>query len=363
MMNDKPVNDRNSSAFLCGLLGAGAALEGKKLETGILFALASTFLEELQMEIERQRREAFMRELVSGLFSSTSAAPKQIGDNTGVVVEAGTLSAHNAKIIAEVDSRWREIIIHPSVVLLLGKRGSGKSALGYRLLELFRYGLTPYVLGVPTEGRKLLPDWIGTAQGLDEIPVKSIVLVDEAYLLYHARESLAAHSRQMSRILNLSRQRGQTIIFVTQEARQIDRNISSSANVVVFKDLGMLQLEYDRPELSRIANNAKQAFARVAGDRRKWSYVYSPECDFMDLLENTLPSFWSGGLSRIFGAGAEPSHLQLPKPLTVEQRIQKAKELHQKGLSYGTIAKTLNVTKGTAFNYVKDYPYKTKSSF
>jgi hypothetical protein len=146
-------------------------------------------------------------------------------------------------------------------------------------------------VGSPTEGRKLLPDWIRTVQGLDDIPVKSIALVDEAYLRYHSKESLSPASREMSRILNLSRQRDQTFIFVTQEARQVDKNIASSANVVVFKDLGMLQLEFDRPELNRIANQAKQAFTGVSGDMRRWSYIYSPDAAFMDLLENSLPSF------------------------------------------------------------------------
>jgi hypothetical protein len=80
----------------------------------------------------------------------------------------------------------------------------------------------------------------------------------------------------------------------------------------------------------------------------------------MDLLDNSLPSFWDSRLSRIFAAGAEPSPLQLPKPVTVEQRIQKAKELHQQGISYGKIAMIFNVAKGTVFNYIKGYPYKPK---
>ena len=64
------------------------------------------------------------------------------------------------------DARWRQVIVHPSVVLILGKRGSGKSALAYRLLELHRYKLIPYVVGVPAGARRLLPDWIGIAPSL-----------------------------------------------------------------------------------------------------------------------------------------------------------------------------------------------------
>ncbi len=298
-----------------------------------------------QAEQERQRR---IREILASLSPIVPTALPAPEPKPNMFIEQPM----------ELDAPWRQKITHPSIVLILGKRGSGKSALGYRLLELFRYGLATYVLGVPKGAQGFLPDWIGIAQNLEDIPPKSIVLVDEAYLRYHSRESLAAKSKEMSRILNLSRQREQTIIFVSQEARQIDRNIASSASVVVFKDLGMLQLEFDRPELNKIGTQAKQAFDSLKGDKRKWSYVYSPDADFMGLLENSLPTFWSSRLSHAFAGGAQSSATRTPKKMTLEERIKRARELHQSGLSLGQIARTLGVTKGTVFNYVKGYPYK-----
>jgi hypothetical protein len=263
-----------------------------------------------------------------------------------------------AAIGPEMDSQWQEVIWHPSIVLILGKRGSGKSALGYRLLEIFKYGLTPYVVGVPTEARQLLPEWVGIAQTLEDVPAKSIVLVDEAYLLYHSRDSQSQASKDMSRFLNLSRQREQTLIFIAQESRQIDRNVASSANVVTFKKLGMLQVEFERAELSKIATEAKALFAGLKDDRRNWSYVYSPDTNFMGLLKNSLPTFWSRKLSHVFAAGGEASVAKSPKGPTLEERVQKAWELRRDGLSFGQIARALGVTKGTAYNYVKGYPYK-----
>jgi len=49
-------------------------------------------------------------------------------------------SSMKTKICLEPDSIWLKRIIHPSIVLILGKRGSGKSALAYYLLEINRYG-------------------------------------------------------------------------------------------------------------------------------------------------------------------------------------------------------------------------------
>ena len=58
--------------------------------------------------------------------------------------------------VSEPDAKWRDIISPPASVLILGKRGSGKSALAYRLLELFRYRLAPYVVGVTSQARRFL---------------------------------------------------------------------------------------------------------------------------------------------------------------------------------------------------------------
>jgi len=253
---------------------------------------------------------------------------------------------------------WQKIIPLPSVSIIPGKRGSGKSGLGYRLLEIFRYQLNPYVLGIPAQAQKLLPDWIGIARNLNEIPSFSIVLIDEAYLRYHSRDSLSTQSKEMSRLVNLSRQRNLTLVFVTPETRQIDKNIISQANVIIFKEPAMLQIKFDRKELNNIAEQAKLAFNDLSGDKRKWSYVYSEDTDFMGLVENSLPTFWSTELSHAFAISNPIMNDRLPKKPGKEEKIARAKELHQNRFSYRDIGKMLGINEGTAYNYVNDYPYR-----
>lgn len=97
---------------------------------------------------------------------------------------------------------WLKLIHHPSVIVILGGRGKGKSALGYRLLEYLRWTASPYVVGLPENARKLLPDWVGMAASLEDVPLKTIVLVDEAYMPYHARSSMVAEAKTMSQLIN-----------------------------------------------------------------------------------------------------------------------------------------------------------------
>ena len=66
-------------------------------------------------------------------------------------------------------SKWLALIKHPVEIVILGKRGSGKSALGYRILEYFRWTAPVYVVGLPAGAHKSLPDWIGVKTALKEI--------------------------------------------------------------------------------------------------------------------------------------------------------------------------------------------------
>ncbi len=264
--------------------------------------------------------------------------------------------------ILEPDAKWRDVVVPPAVMLIVGKRGSGKSALAYRILGLLRYKLTPYVVGVGSQARKYLPDWIGMAPDLESLPFNTIALVDEAYLPYHSRRSMAEENMAMSQILNLSRQRNQTLIFVTQEARQVDRNIASSATVIVFKEMGMLQPEFDRSELRKLVAQAKESLGNVIGDRRRWSFVYSPDADFVGPLGNQLATFWKPRLSRLFVAQDQTPTQRPAKRQTPQERVRKAKELRSQGRSLSEIANVLGVSNSTVFNYLKGYPYRGRNT-
>jgi hypothetical protein len=269
-----------------------------------------------------------------------------------------TSSKHPDMSLLET-GRWLNISKHPSVILIVGRRDSGKSALGYKLLEYLRWKGQPYVVGLPQKARKSLPDWIGVIPLLEDIPPKSIVLVDESYNLFHSRASAPERARILSNLINLSRHRAQTLIFVTQEARQIDKNIASSADIIIFKNPGIFQPEFERKELREIAEEAKRLFAAINNkDRNRWAYIYAPSSDFVGMMENSLPGFWTTGLSKAYADSTPNNETVIPKRMPLEQKKKKAKELYYSGWSYSQIAKYFGVSKSTVYNWIHDYPYR-----
>jgi hypothetical protein len=379
--NNQPMDfgDFLVRCLLWGGLGYIAGARGSKLG-GIAFfgpiseqALGYS-LEDVGEALKRQRQQKELEERISRIFEQSTVPPTlpegkpEDSLTNRMLLPPSTFDLKLDSLLLkrsefnEPDIRWLDLIVPPSIVLLLGGRGSGKTALGFRLLELFRYKLTPYVIGLPSQCAHLLPDWIGIEERLEDVPSWSISLVDEAYLSNHARDWAKAESRDLCRLLNLSRQQNKTIIFSAQQGRQINLDIASSANVMVLKNPGMLQTEFERPALRQIVSDAKLAFETISGDRKKWSYVYSPDAGFNGLVENILPTFWSQKLSRMYGQGTlnEKAAEKHPSKMTLEQKKEKARELYEKGWSLSRIAKYFGVSKSTVFNWIHDYPYPKK---
>ena len=291
----------------------------------------------------RVQTEQTFAQVVEQLCASTAAAAPP--------------EAANDVFAPPPDTPWLRLAPHPSVILVLGKRGSGKSALGYRLLELFRNQAVPYVVGLPQSARKLRPDWIGCANSLEDVPSKAVVLLDESYIKYHARDSMSDEGRTIGQMVNLSRQRAQTLIFIVQEARQLDVNAISQADVIAVKELSEISRDFERRELKRFTDKARTAFAGAKGNRQRWTWVYSEAAGEAGLVENELASYWKPALSRAF-AQATPDQnsngagQRMGVKTSREELKGRALALRQQDQSYGVIGKILGISKTLAWELV-----------
>ena len=155
-----------------GLAALGLVLLSPKVRHNLGYFLEQLVVAERMkaQRIESERRAALASEVIDQIQLPPKSQPEPAppAASTGQAV---------LPAVTEPDARWRDVLVTPAVALVLGKRGSGKSALAYRLLELFRYRLTPYVVGAPAQAGRLLPDWIGTVPSLEDLPPDCIALV------------------------------------------------------------------------------------------------------------------------------------------------------------------------------------------
>jgi len=321
-----------------------------------------------QAELERQVREAAALQALRPLEiggpdqerrEDHLTAPGGEDLLTREMIEAAILEFEAARVA--LDKRWRRVIRPPSVIMISGGRGSGKSALGYWLLELLRFASSAYAVGVPESASPEQPKWIGVVPNLVDLPRDCTALIDEAYLLHHARDSSTAANQRLSAAVNLSRQRNQTLIFVSQESGQLNRSIVRSADVLVVREPGPFQEEFERRELAKLIGRARDEIAAAPGDAHRWAFVRAAKAGFTGLLETKLPSFWTDAMSTLFAADAGSSSTSPPEKLSRQEEIRVAKQMYGPNCSYRDIATAFGVAPGTAFNWVNDYPYRKPS--
>ena len=119
-------------------------------------------------------------ELLKGLAQPPQppALPEPSSDPIGLQENPG---AHPIPVYTPpVDQSLARLLHHPAVVLILGHRGKGKTALAFRLQELNRDVAAPYAVGLPGKAARLLPEWYGLADDFDTIPKNAIVYVPES---------------------------------------------------------------------------------------------------------------------------------------------------------------------------------------
>ncbi|MBT3814573.1 hypothetical protein HOE37_04620 [Candidatus Woesearchaeota archaeon] len=180
-----------------------------------------------------------------------------------------------------------------TIGLILGARGTGKSAIGMRLLENFKAKTDKqiYALGFKDES---LPDWIKAIGNIEEIKNNSVILIDEGGVEFSSRKAMSGANTFLSELLLIARHKDLSVIFITQNSSNLEINAIRQADYLVMKPSSLLQKDFERKKIKDVYSQVDKDFEEL--NDPGLTYIYAN--NYLGFVSNSLPSFWSDKVSK-----------------------------------------------------------------
>lgn len=201
----------------------------------------------------------------------------------------------NKKDGEDFNSLYSKLEGYSLILLITGKRGSGKTSLGMSFLELYHsFNKKCYGIGFD---KSRLPGWLRKAIKIEDVPNGSCVLIDEGAILYSSREPMKDSNKMLGKLMAIARHKNLNLIVISQSTAMLDVNILRLADVLLLKEPSLLQAEFERKALQKIYKKVSPLFKNLE-ERQKYFYVWSD--DFQGMLKYNLPEFWNESISKSF---------------------------------------------------------------
>ncbi|MEI6058896.1 MAG: zonular occludens toxin domain-containing protein [archaeon] len=180
--------------------------------------------------------------------------------------------------------------------IIIGSRGSGKTAFGIKLLEDVHVKTDKkcYAMGFKEEG---MPSWINVISDISQIENNSFILVDEGGILFNARKAMSKANEVLSDLILISRHKNLSILFISQNSSNLEVNILRQADFLVLKHSSLLQKEFERKIIQKFYEESEENFEKFK-DVEGLTYIYADI--FKGFISNSLPSFWKESISKAF---------------------------------------------------------------
>ncbi len=232
--------------------------------------------------------------------ASASSAKRAVGAKKPRTDAAYMPLALQKKSAGELEQFEEKILSSRSAIgLVLGARGSGKSALGMRIIENVssKTGRNVCAMGFD---ESTLPSWITCVGSVDAVPNGSFVLVDEGGITFSSRSSQSSANKILSSLLLVARHKDLSVLFISQNSANLEVNAIRQADFLLLRKPSLLQKEFERKKIGEIYDSIGGQFLSLPDAGRHSTYVYSDE--FSGFVSNNLPSFWSQRASKPYAS-------------------------------------------------------------
>ena len=205
----------------------------------------------------------------------------------------------NIKVASDIsrlqhfEINFNSIYHKPRIIIILGKRGSGKTSLAFRILENVNANTDRkcYALNFP----RTLPNWITHITTFEEAENNSVVFVDESTLNIPAQQG-KKKIRYLLGLMAIARHKDVSLVFVNQHSSTMDLNVIRQADILVLKQPSLMQKETERPAVKKLLEKVEGKFKMECPE--KFFFVIAD--DFQGMMNFDMPSFWSNDISKAY---------------------------------------------------------------
>lgn len=187
--------------------------------------------------------------------------------------------------------------------LIMGDIRSGKSVLGYGLLEEMGHRLNreKYVFGLPKEKAGFLPRHILPVYEVKNIEENSVIIFDEAYMEFYSREWQKNPNKMIDSLAGLAGQKEMLGIFITHQSRKLEVGIIAALQFLLYKKPSMLSSRFERQGIKALTEEAYQAFKKYKKkEARQHTYAFFPDGADMIMNSNKPPEWWTEEFSKAY---------------------------------------------------------------
>ncbi|MFT4297889.1 MAG: ATP-binding protein [Candidatus Woesearchaeota archaeon] len=199
----------------------------------------------------------------------------------------------------DYDDFRKRILAGSNIMLITGKRGSGKTALGMKFIEMFKKSTKKKIFTIGFESAKL-PFGIKKAESIEAIRNNSVVLIDESAITFSSRESMKTPNKQLGKLMSIARHKNLSLILIAQNSGMVDLNVLRLADTIILKEPSLLQMQFERKAIKELYEKAGKHFKDLDGKKENKSYFYVMDDEFEGLLKYELPEFWNESISKSF---------------------------------------------------------------
>ncbi|MEM4637908.1 MAG: zonular occludens toxin domain-containing protein [Candidatus Woesearchaeota archaeon] len=186
---------------------------------------------------------------------------------------------------------------NPSTIgLILGARGTGKSAIGLKILENLHVVSKKnfYAIGFKKED---MPEYVNVVENIMDIKPYSFVIIDEGGVLFSSRKSFSDANKILSELLLIARHNDLSILFISQNSANLEINVIRQADYLILKPSSLLQRDFERKKIKEIYDEVSDKFQKYK-NIKGLTYIYSEH--FKGFVSNPLPTFWNQNISKSF---------------------------------------------------------------